>query len=114
MEYFITARFLFWPVKGHYLIAFDTMRRITLLFIDAIVVTLLQIQIMWQDVDGVKPTLLSQSIAVSIVNIVFNGVWLYKKINGQHRPWTKYIANAFRGGLNSLSQVDDIRDGIGG
>jgi hypothetical protein len=112
LDAFINARFFMWSVESHYLLAFFTMRRIVLLFVEAILVTLIQIQIMWQDIPGIKGQLLGQSIAISIINIVLNGSWLYARIRGQHRPWNKFIMNTFRGGLSAIPGVDDVRDGV--
>jgi hypothetical protein len=108
----INIRFFFWPIKGHYLQAFDRMRRITLIFVDAGLVTLVDIQVLWTNIIGVKSSLLSASIGISFVNLAFNMVWLYRLIAAQHRPWNKYIKNAFRGGLSHIPHLDDVRDGI--
>lgn len=112
MDAYVTIRFAFWPVAGHYAVAFDRMRRITMLFVEVGVATIFQLQIMSTGITGVQNNLLAEAIAISFVNLAINGTWLYRKITAQHRPWTRYIKDSFRAGLSSIPRLDDIRDGV--
>jgi hypothetical protein len=108
----VTVRFFFIPTQGHYPSSFVRMRRIAMVFIDAGLTTIFQLQVWSSNITGVNTQFLGQAVALSMINIVINVAWLYHVISKQHRPWTRYIRDSFRAGLSSIPQLDELRDGV--
>jgi hypothetical protein len=107
----LTFRFLLWPTRGYYERAFATMRRIVMMVIDCGLATILQLQILSSSIPGVLSQLLVQAIVISMLNFCINGIWLRNEIAGQHKPWFRFIIDAFRVGMSAIPGLDTIRDG---
>lgn len=107
----LTFRFLLWPTRGYYERAFVTMRKIIMMIIDSGLTTILQLQILSSSISGVHSQLLVQAIVISMLNCCVNGIWLHNQVAAQHKPWFRFIMDAFRVGMSAIPGLDAIRDG---